>query len=192
MKRGRNSHAVSIIDNVDQFCPPEPCGLKSRVIGGNGYNQDSILYEGNEYLEESTDSNAWIGKNGKTGDNAMIKIDLGCEKILNGFYLRNFHSGENWKDGTKQFKVTFCDSASSVTSVSSVSEGCQDRIFQLNSISKINSEKTVFFPLDPVLSVRKIAIRILTFFGQRGGLHYFRENEKPNPGSSYQGSPIRV
>ena len=84
---------------------PGPCLFQPHVIYGNGYNLDSILYEGNEYLIGNHDSNAWIAKNGQTRNNAMIEIDLGCEKNLNGFYLRNFHSGNDWKDGTKKFKI---------------------------------------------------------------------------------------
>ena len=120
----------------------------------------------------------------------MIKIDLGCQKDLNGFHVRNFHSGNNWEDGTKQFKITLCNS--SVSSLTPGSSGCQDRIFNLGKISNRWFEKTVFIPLEPAVSVRLVAIRIQSFFGQRGGLHYFRENEDPDPGSSYQGRNINA
>ena len=79
-----------------------PGPRRARVIDGNGNNLQSILEEGVEYLE-GNDSNSWIANKGQTGENARIDIDLGREKNLNGFYLRNFHSGYNWEDGTEIF-----------------------------------------------------------------------------------------
>ena len=164
---------------------PGPCDpLGRRVIGRNGHNLDSILVEGSEFVE-GNDSNAWIAEKRQTGDAAMIKIDLGCQKELNGFYVRNFHSGNKWEDGTKKFKITLCDSTAS--SLNPGSTGCKDRFFYLGKISNRWVEKTFFIPLETAVSVRLVAIRIQSFFGQRGGLHYFRENEEPDLGSSYQG-----
>ena len=161
---------------------PGPCGSDPSVSSGTGYNMDSILEENNEYVEGNY-YNAWVAGRGQTGDNAMIEIDLGCDKIINGFYLRNFHSGTNWQDGTNQFNITFCSSAS----FSPGAPACQDRTFNLERISSKQTEKTVFFPLEIAVSVRLVTIRIQSFYGKRGGLQYFRENEISNPGSSYQG-----
>ena len=143
----------------------------------------SILSEGTEYMKEgwggsSADYNSWVAETGQ-----ILDIDLGCMKTVNGFYLRNFHSGSEWKDGTKDLEITACDST--------VFSACQhSKKYSLSQIDKASSDITEFIPLEEEIRVRFVRIRILSIYGERGGLHYFRENRSPIHGASYQGQFI--
>ena len=153
---------------------PEQC--PRRVVSGSGHNIDSLLTEGSEFMEEE-EFTSWYGQNVQT------TIDLGCVKTINGFYARNFHSGQTWQDGTEQLEVSICNST--------VFTECQDsQTFTIPKITGASMEKTIFFPLNEEVTARFVRIKIKSYYGVRGGLHYFRENESPNVGSSYQGKSM--
>ena len=154
---------------------PESCEWDRRwVVGGTGNHLDSLLEEGSEFLE-GTNSTSWFG------ENEQIVVDLGCKKTINGFYMRNFHSGSDWTDGTKEFEISFCNN-------STFSECSNSKTFSMSQVTGASQEKTVFFPLEAEVTARFVRIKIISFFGSRGGLHYFKENESPTKGFTYQGS----
>ena len=81
-----------------------------EVVGVHEYFSQSdpswILSEGSEFYSYNPKPNlinSWVTRRyDQWSEEPYIIIDLGCVKIINGYYIRNFHMGKKFQDGTKE------------------------------------------------------------------------------------------
>ena len=135
-----------------------------------------IFSEGSEYKNQSF-INSWITPELKTGKHAEIVINLGCEKTVNGFYIRNTHFGRHLGRGTKQFTIFTKDVLHETWKPILTSE--------FKKFAEGNVEQTLFFPLNSILNLQYVQVHVDKFYAKGGGLHYFSKNESEKEGESY-------
>ena len=110
---------------------------------------------------------------------AYFIVDLGCEKTINGFYLRNTHNAERYNRGTGEFTI-----------FSQIIPGDQWKELvngELEEISRTSLELTNFIAIENSSTVRFVKFQVDSFYGSGGGLQYFAVNEMENIGESYSG-----
>ena len=125
-------------------------------------------------------ANYWLSKGNKKGDDARIIVDLGCEKEIDGFYMRNTHNADKNNRGTKNF-----------TLLNSVTADGPWNILLHGFLPDANNnveEITIFFPLDKIISTQFVMFQVDTFYGKGGGLHFISENEAGKKGQTYSGN----
>ena len=123
--------------------------------------------------------NYWLAAPGKTGEEAQVVVDLGCEKMINGVYLRNTHNGDRNDRGTERFSLF--GSLSADGPMFDLGRGVLE-----DSRSQV-AEKTEFFPFILPTKARFLMFQVDSFYGEGGGLHFLAENERDKIGQSYTG-----
>ena len=137
-----------------------------------------VLTEGTEVWG----GNYWITPASATGSKAQLVVDLGCEKTVNGFYVRNTHNGKRRNRAMNEFIIF----------TSSTSSGPWDEVLResLEDATQAEIEMTVFFPLPIIfyyMTVRYVMVQVDSYYGYSGGLQYFSENEADKEGATYSG-----
>ena len=90
------------ITNCVQRCNKKVVSYTSLKTGLlNSDAVDLVLTEGTEIFKE----NYWLSENNKKGKNARHVLDLGCDKEINGLYIRNTHNSFKHNRGTKGFTL---------------------------------------------------------------------------------------
>ena len=140
-------------------------------------NSALVVSEGTEFYQH----NYWLAAPGMTGEEARVVVDLGCEKMINGVYLRNTHNGYLNDRGTKMFSLfgSMSDEGDWFTFSEGIMEDSRHQV----------AEKTEFFPFNFIsaIKVRFLMFQVESFYGEGGGLHYIAENEVDKIGKSYTG-----
>ena len=95
-----------------------------------------VLTEGTEVFGPSL-TNYWLSPNRAAGSEAQLVLDLGCEKMVNGFYIRNTHQAHFMERGTKDFSIY----------MSETSDGSWKNILTgtLENAAIMKTEMTFFF-----------------------------------------------
>ena len=81
-----------------------------KTAGVHEYFSESdpawILSEGSEFYSYNPKPNlinSWVTRRyDQWSEEPYIIIDLGCVKTINGYYIRNFHMGKKFQDGSKE------------------------------------------------------------------------------------------
>ena len=116
--------------------------------------------------------NYWLSPHGKEGSEAFFILDLGCEKIVRGFRIKNTHNAFHHDRGTQRFLIFGAGGGEEdgdqeeVEWVQLVNEGLEDPRHEHNIPVKV-------FHLDKPRSVRFIRFIVVSYFGSGGGLQYF-------------------
>ena len=127
--------------NTTTSAPTADC-TKSVVRSHNlpKFNNSAsmVLTEGTEVNEQNL-TNYWLSPWNATGSKAQLVIDLGCNKMVNGFYIRNINHGQNGNQGTGNFTLYMCETA----------DGPWTNILteNLGLFRSIGAEMTFFYPL---------------------------------------------
>ena len=139
-----------------------------------------VLSEGSETMFSNFTINYWISREGSTGDNARLVVDLGCLKTVDGFYLRNTHNAYRFNRATQHFTLF---------SSKKIEVGWKPilkNIFPEMNPGEI--EKTHFFPLAKNVEMRYVRFQVESYYKSAGGLHYIAEHVAGSgEGESYQG-----
>ena len=85
--------------------------------------------------------NYWIAQDRKVGGKMIM--DIGCEKQIDGFFIRNTHNGNNNDRATKGFTISLWNTPTS-TWRNAVTDTSVD-------VRSVRPEVTVFFPLANVV-----------------------------------------
>ena len=132
-----------------------------------------VLTEGTEVTGPNL-TNYWLSH---PGSRAQLVLDLGCSKMVNGFYLRNV---QKEKRGTRDFSIF----------MSGTSEGSWQKLLSgtLECAEHSETQITFFFPLSTEMTLRYVMFQVDTLYGISGGLHYFSENYADLTGATYSGN----
>ena len=162
------------------------CSEKS-VLRGNVNNNpyfassfSNILTEGTEIISVSSGLlNYWLTNAGASGPDARLVLHLGCEKTINGFYVRNTVHGGKRDRGTRDFSIFSGNSP----------DGPWDLLIKdtLEDPRSSRLEITFFFHTITNITVEFVMFQIDTFYGPCGGLQYFSENKADLVGETYSG-----
>ena len=122
--------------------------------------------------------NYWLTPDQAIGKDDQLVLDIGCEKLVNGFYIRNTHHAHYKKRGTNTFSIDCQMKDNSWETI--MTDSLEDARVTV-------TETTFFFPLTSSLSMRYIRFQVDSFYDMGGGLQYFSENEQGHDGVSYKG-----
>ena len=139
---------------------------------------DLVLTEGTEVYKE----NYWLSENNKKGKNARLVLDLGCEKEINGLYIRNTHNSFKHNRGTEGFTLFKANTADGPW------EDLKSGVLKEGKDMEV--EITEFFSLDEIISTQFIMFQVDSFYGYGGGLHYIAENDAAKSGHTYSSKGV--